>query len=222
MSKAFPWLRKRVKSQESEDLLIRGKKVVIRNKRVEDAIDDYAWRTDEELASLDAPRPISMSYDAFLRYARDELVYSAPSSKRLAIDTLDGRHIGNCMYYDIDDRRGQAELGIMIGDRDYWGKGYGTDSVDALLRHIFATTSLERIYLHTLEWNSRARRSFSKSGFRDVKSVRRGGLHFVLMEVRRKDWERDGGPGDGASAARVTDQTTQRCDGRRPAPPPAG
>ena len=84
------------------------------------------------------------------------------------------------MCYDIDVRKSQAELGIMIGDREHWSKGYGTDSVNTLLDHIFTETPLERIYLHTLTWNDRARRSFAKSGFREVKTVRpqRDGLRF--------------------------------------------
>ena len=169
--------------------MIRGKKVLIREKRLEDARDDFAWRTDEELARLDATEPMRMSYDAFLRYSREELSYPSPSSKRLSIDTEEGQHIGNCMYYDIDHKGGQTELGIMIGDREYWSKGYGTDSVDALLEHIFTTTSLGRIYLHTLDWNQRARRSFAKSGFREVKHVRRSSMDFVRMEVNREEWE---------------------------------
>lgn len=189
MKKAFPWLRTRPEPYEDGTVVCRGDKVVIRLKRLEDAPDDFAWRTDEELARLDATRPIRMLYEDFLKFSKDELLYSAGTSRRLAIDTLDGRHIGNCMYYDIDTRRGRAELGIMIGDRDYWGKGYGTDSVNALLAHVFSTTALDLIYLHTLEWNQRARRSFAKSGLREIKKVRRGGLDFVLMEIDRPGWE---------------------------------
>ncbi len=169
--------------------MIRGEKVVLREKRIEDAADDYAWRTDEELSRLDATRPINLPYEDFLRYSREELEYPNPRSRRLAIDTLEGKHIGNCMYYDIDLRQGEAELGIMIGDRNYWSKGYGTDSVNALLEHIFTTTPIKRVYLHTLEWNHRARRSFAKSGFREVKKVRRSGMDFIFMEIYRSEWE---------------------------------
>jgi RimJ/RimL family protein N-acetyltransferase len=167
----------------------RGKTVVIREKRIEDVPDDYAWRTDEELARMDATLPIRMSFEDFSRFSKEELMYSNRTSRRLAIDILDGKHIGNCMYYDIDSRRGRAELGIMIGDRDYWDKGYGTDSVDSLLTHIFVTTALKVVYLHTLDWNQRARRSFAKSGFREVKKVRHHGLDFVLMEIDRQAWK---------------------------------
>lgn len=199
--KAFPWSRKRRKTveqdpsprehQSSDDgVVIRGRKVILREKRIDDAPDDYAWRTDEELSRLDATRPLTLSYNQYLRYAREELEHPSPWSRRLAIDDLQGRHIGNCMYYDIDLRRGEAELGIMIGDRNYWSKGYGTDAVQALLEHIFTTTPLRRIYLHTLEWNHRARRSFAKAGFREVRKVRRGGYDFIRMEITREEWER--------------------------------
>ena len=167
-----------------------GEKVVLREKLLSDAEDDYGWRTDEELATLDATRPLRMSFNDFLRYTREEMDYPSPRSRRFAIDTHDGKHIGNCMYYDIDLRRGQAELGIMIGDRDYWSKGYGTDSVNTLLTHIFTSTTIDRVYLHTLEWNQRARNSFAKSGFKEIRPVRRNGLDFIYMEVWRTEWER--------------------------------
>ena len=189
MKKAFPWLRKRADPETYGVEVIRGEKVIIREKRLDDAPNDYAWRTDEELARLDATRPLRMSYQEFLRISKEELLYTSPSSKRLAIDTFEGRHIGNCMYYDVDVRRGEAELGIMIGDRDYWSKGYGTDSVDRLLDHIFSTTSLGLVYLHTLVWNKRARLSFAKSGFKDVSTVRRGGMEFMRMEVASEEWK---------------------------------
>ena len=186
--RGFPWSRKKISLDDH--VHVKGEKTVLREKRLEDAVDDYAWRTDEELARLDATSPLKMSYEDFLRFSREELAYPSTRSKRLAIDTLDGMHIGNCMFYDIDMRQGAAELGIMIGNRDYWSKGYGTDSVDSMLFHMFTTMPLTRVYLHTLEWNQRALRSFAKSGFVRQKNVRKAGLDFVLMEISRAAWER--------------------------------
>ncbi len=162
---------------------------MLREKRVSDIADDYRWRTDAELAELDATRPIHMSYSDFERYSKEELAYPAVRSKRLAVDTSDGLHIGNVMFYDIDLRSGEAELGIMIGDKDYWSQGYGTQTVGLLLDHMFEAYSFNRVYLHTLAWNERAQKSFHKSGFRDVKPVRRSGLDFIRMEIWRQEWE---------------------------------
>ena len=168
---------------------IRGERIVLREKRLEDAQEDYEWRIDEELARLDAAVPLRMSYQDFLQAVAAELRYPSSCSQRFAIDTVDGTHIGNCMYYDINTVKGETEIGIMIGKRQYWSQGYGTEAIMSLLEHIFSTTSLRRTYLHTLDWNVRAQRSFEKCGFRAIQSVRRMGHNFILMEQFRKEWE---------------------------------
>ena len=166
-----------------------GYKVVLREKRLSDSLNDYNWRVDEELAHLDAAAPLKMSYEAYIRMYEDELRYPTPWSRRVAVDTFEGKHIGNCMYYDIDHIKGRTELGILIGDRDFWSRGYGTDAVNTLLNHIFASTPLRLVYLHTLEWNIRAQKAFAKSGFLPIKSIRRNGFEFLLMEITRKHWQ---------------------------------
>ena len=166
-----------------------GEMVVLREKRLEDAKLDYAWRVDEELSALDATTPTRMSYNEYLRMYQEELRHQVPWSKRFAIETQDGKMIGNCMYYDVDTVRGQTELGIMIGDKDYWSQGYGTNAVAALVTHIFTTTSLTRVYLHTLTWNIRAQKSFLKCGFVALRQVKRSGYEFLMMELLKEQWE---------------------------------
>jgi len=160
----------------------------LRDKRIEDAEQDYIWRSDHQLASLDAAFPLAMSYDRFLKLAEDQMRYPTPGSHHFATETLDGKFIGNCMYYDLDSVKMQAELGIVIGDRDYWSNSYGYDAVTTLLDHCFNEKKLERVYLHTLEWNKRAQRCFEKCGFFQVRPVRRMSHDFILMEVFREDW----------------------------------
>ena len=167
-----------------------GNKVVLREKRIADAADDYAWSIDKELSRLDAATPVTLSYQSALALYEEELMFPQPRRVRFAIDTLDGLHIGNCMYYDINEGKGETELGIMIGDRRYWGKSFGTDAVETLIRYIFTQTKLKRIYLHTLDWNIRAQKSFAKSGFTPIGPVKKHGLRFIAMEVLRSDWER--------------------------------
>ena len=186
--KLWPWQRDKPQVQTIDRL--EGELVVLRPKRMDDVPADYMWRIDPELADLDATRPINLTIREYGRYQKDELQFPSPWSVRLAIDTLhDDRHIGNCMYYDINRRRGVAELGIMIGDRRYWGAGYGTDAVRTLLDHIFTTTDLDSVYLHTLKWNDRARQSFAKAGFREIRAVFRNGYDFVRMEILRDEWD---------------------------------
>ena len=187
LKKVFQWNRRnRPEHSNQGNFIIEGTKVVLRQKRIEDAFHDYQWRIDPELSKLDATFPLRIRYKEFVRFSLDEIEYPGRRSKRLAIDTKDGVHIGNCMYYDLDESRGQTELGIMIGDRDYWNGGYGTDAVVTLVEHIFKTiSSINKIYLHTLDWNDRARKSFAKAGFTEVREVKRDGQNFVLMEMER-------------------------------------
>ena len=185
--RAFPWSR-----DENKELPLvneEGEKVRVREKRVKDIQNEYSWRVDPELSRLDATKPMTMSYEDFFRYSKEEMQFPNYRSKRLAVETLEGVHIGNIMYYDLNMQNRQAEVGIMIGDKDYWSNGYGTDTVNTLLRHLFTILELDRVYLHTLSWNYRAQASFVKSGFKLVRNVKRGGQDFILMEVLRSNWE---------------------------------
>ena len=167
---------------------LQGARVVLRDKKLEDAEQDYIWRSDPELAHLDAAYPLTMTFDRFLKIFEDQLKYPTPGSHHFATETLDGKFIGNCMYYDLDSVNMEAELGIVLGDRDYWGNSYGYDAVTTLLEYMFTEKKLRRVYLHTLEWNKRAHGCFAKCGFVPVRPVRRLSHDFILMEVYREDW----------------------------------
>ncbi len=173
---------------KNENLMLRWGKVIIRPKREEDSAADYLWRLDPVLCELDATYPITMSSEDYHCLYLQELKFPSPYSLRFAIETTSREHIGNCMCYDMDEVEKQAELGIMIGDKQHWGKGYGRDALNALLRYIFINTYLEKVYLHTLAKNIRAQRSFRKVGMVEVNEVRRQGFHFIYMEMSKQDW----------------------------------
>ncbi len=169
--------------------MIIGSKIKLRDKRLGDALDDYIWQIDPKLARLDATPQLTTTFSRYLSDYADELHYSSPIRHRFAVETLDGKHIGNCSYYSIDGTKGEAELGIMIGNRDYWDKGHGTDAVSTLVSHVFHQTKLTRIYLKTLDSNSRAQKCFQKCGFTPHGRLVRDGFSFVLMKIHRKQWE---------------------------------
>ena len=73
--------------------------------------------------------------------------------------------IGNCALLDIDWRNRSGELGILIGEKDYWGQGYGTEAIRLLVKHAFETLNLHRVWLRVYETNPRAIRAYEKAGF---------------------------------------------------------
>jgi len=170
--------------------MIAGSKVILRKKRLADAHDNYSWETDPELAQLDAAPVVTITLSQYLSDYANELHNSPSTSHRFAVDKLDSKYIGNCSYYNISETRGEAELGIIIGNRKYWNKGYGTDTVTTLVNYIFSQTNLNRIYLKTLKPNTRAQKCFQKCGFTPYGHLVKDGFSFVLMEILRKQWEK--------------------------------
>ena len=107
----------------------------------------------------------------------------------------DERPIGEVMLVDLDRVNGSAQLGIFIGEAGEWGKGYGTDAVNAIVDFGFAELRLERIWLNVWTENPRARRAYEKAGF-----VREGTLRHDryehggytsgdVMGLLRSEWE---------------------------------
>jgi RimJ/RimL family protein N-acetyltransferase len=114
----------------------------------------------------------------------------------LLIRTLhDDRTIGFIGLDGISWTHGDAWIGIGLGDREDWGKGYGTDAMRILLRYAFEELNLHRLSLSVFEYNPRAIRSYEKVGFVIEGSARqflnRDGKRYdmILMGILREEWE---------------------------------
>jgi RimJ/RimL family protein N-acetyltransferase len=168
-----------------------GNRVRLREKSLKDACDDYSWHRDKELAHLDGILPTKLTLEAYSEnYARDMRYFKTETRHVFGIETLEGLHIGNCAFYDIDEDNRETELGILIGNREYWNKGYGADAVSLLVDYIFKKTRLKRIHLKTLEENIRAQESFKKCGFVPYVTMQTDGLSFILMEITYRAWQK--------------------------------
>jgi [ribosomal protein S5]-alanine N-acetyltransferase len=165
-------------------------RIKLRHKRLSDAKEDYSWQTDPELAELDAALVLKMNYQQYLSEYTFDLCYPTSNRHEFAIESNSGEHIGNCVYYNVDKAESKAEIGIMIGKREYWNQGYGVESINLLLQYIFNHTGLERVYLTTLKWNIRAQKCFEKCGFHQCGSLARDGSDFFLMMLYKDEWEK--------------------------------
>ena len=166
------------------------KRIQLRSKKLSDAREDYEWQTDPELCRLDAAEILTMSYKDYVAEYTFEMCYPTSNRHEFAVDTLDGLHIGNCVYYNVNKVESKAEIGIMIGNRDYWNQGYGTEIVNTLLDYVFGKTGLKRVCLTTLVWNLRAQKCFKKCGFSEYGELTRDGYRFCAMVIDRSEWEK--------------------------------
>jgi RimJ/RimL family protein N-acetyltransferase len=82
------------------------------------------------------------------------------------IDSEKVKVIGNCGLMNVDNVNRKAELGIFIGEKDYWGKGYGTEAIELLLDFSFNILNLNSIMLIVRAFNKRAIRCYEKCGFK--------------------------------------------------------
>lgn len=91
---------------------------------------------------------------------------------------------------------GEAWIGIGLGEREHWGKGYGTDAMLVIQRYAFDELNLHRLSLTVFEYNQRAIRSYEKVGFivegRARKFINREGRRYdmIFMGILRGEWER--------------------------------
>jgi RimJ/RimL family protein N-acetyltransferase len=158
------------------------------------------WLNDWEVSQFIAPGvPMPMNIenetDWFERQRKRE------DSIVFAILTLaENRLIGNCGLHSIDLKNRSAIFGIFVGDKEYWGKGYGTDAARTLLRYAFEQVGLNRVELDVYAFNARAIRSYEKAGFRREGAhrqglYRNGAFHdIVLMGILREEWEKSKRP----------------------------
>ena len=103
--------------------------------------------------------------------------------------------IGNCSFMDVDNTARSAEVGLFIGDKSCWNKGYGTEVMRLLLHIGFETLNLNRIFLRVDEDNKGGIRAYEKAGFvhegRLRKAVYRDGQYhdMFIMSVIRPEWK---------------------------------
>jgi len=95
-------------------------------------------------------------------------------------------HIGNLGLHRIDWKNRVATFGIVIGEKTYWNRGYGTEAVRTALRYAFFELGLNRVELETFSFNRRAIRCYEKVGFRHEGTRRQalyrdGRYHDILI-----------------------------------------
>lgn len=76
--------------------------------------------------------------------------------------------IGNCGLMDVNMKHRTAELGIFIGNKNYWNKGFGSESINLLLDYGFNILNLNNIFLRVHSFNKRAINCYEKCGFKEI------------------------------------------------------
>jgi RimJ/RimL family protein N-acetyltransferase len=174
--------------------ILRGEHVYLRPAERADIPNFVRWLNDAETTSflnMRAPMSEAMEEKWFEgmveRQGKDHYHYVICLLKN-------DQPIGSLGLFAVDYVNGNGGIGISIGEKSLWGKGYGTDAMNALLDFGFGMLRLERMWLEVYVFNKRARRSYDKSGF-VLEGVERRGvfkqgryLDVELMSMLRDEW----------------------------------
>ncbi|WP_195262580.1 GNAT family protein [Clostridium sp. 1001275B_160808_H3] len=172
-----------------------GKLVRLRAYKEEDIERAVEFINDEEVKKfLDSNIPFPMT-----KWQEEEWVRSRKANSNFtydfAIEDLEtGKYIGGCSINECDVKNRTCVIGIMIGDKEYWSKGYGSDSLKVLTKFIFEEVNMNKIKLKVFSFNTRAIACYKKVGFKEEgilkKEVYRNGKYHdeILMAIFKDEF----------------------------------
>jgi len=156
-----------------------------------------ATRSDSEFMRLMDSDPIRLfSAAAMQKFFEKDAAGDSGTRRQFAVRSIaDDVLIGFVGLYILGWGAREAALGIGLNRRDFWGRGYGTEAVQLMLRFAFTELNLRRVTLSVFSYNRRAIRSYEKAGFqregRLRGAVRRGDARAdeIFMGTLREEWQ---------------------------------
>jgi [ribosomal protein S5]-alanine N-acetyltransferase len=151
---------------------LEGERIYLREVRTADVGDNYyRWMNTPEVTRYLESRFRPNSIEALREYV--SALSRDPDNFFLAIVLKDGdRHVGNVKLGPVNWIHRHADLGILIGEKDFWGKGYATEAIRLASDYAFRVLNLHRLGAGCYERNQGSVRAFEKAGF-EIEGVRR-------------------------------------------------
>jgi RimJ/RimL family protein N-acetyltransferase len=177
--------------------MLKGKNVLLRPIKRSDISYFLKWFNDPEVVQyLEMYLPMTeMSEEKFI----EELgTTRAKSDVILVIEVIEGtstKPIGNCGLHEIDSKDRKALFGIVIGEKDYWSKGYGREAARLMINYGFQQLNLHRISSGAFAFNERSMKLQKEVGFREEGRLRqaffKNGQYHDLIQfgLLREEWK---------------------------------
>lgn len=147
---------------------LEGAKVILRPVRPDDLIRRVEWLNDAEIAKLFTGSVPVRIYGISDAERWRQTLEADIATVVWSIDAKEGQHIGDVDLHSIDHYYGSAKLTILIGDKGFWNRGYGTDTIKTLLKYAFFEMHLTQVELKVYSFNKRGLRCYEKCGFQPV------------------------------------------------------
>jgi RimJ/RimL family protein N-acetyltransferase len=174
--------------------LFRGKLMRLAAPLPEDKDTFARWTLDDDYLRLLDDDPIQP--ESAFHFSSFDSARSSNNSYYFHLRTLsDDRLIGFVVLFNIKWASQTSELAIGIGEADYRGKGYGSDTLSLILNYAFNELNLFRVGLNVMDYNTKAIAAYERAGFvREGlrrKAVLREGMRYDLVQfgILRDEWQ---------------------------------
>ena len=171
-----------------------GEKCYLSPCSVDDAVKWTKWDNDLEVT-------IPLGDEAYTPYSlakMQDILNDIVRQQSHIFDIVDlesDKLIGRCMLFNVNHVDRNAMLGIVIGEKSYWGRGYGQEAIRLLLDYGFSLLNLNSVMLGTFAFNERAIHCYKKVGFCEIGHRRQAriiaGKKFdaILMDILAEEFE---------------------------------
>jgi RimJ/RimL family protein N-acetyltransferase len=176
--------------------MLKGENVLLRPVKRSDISCFLQWFNDPEVTQyLTIYLPLTeMQEEKWV----EELPARAGASVNLIIEVIEnniGKPIGTLGFNSINPKDQVATFGIVIGNKEYWNHGYGTEAARLMVRYGFEQMNLHRIASLVFAFNERSLRMHKKIGFIEEgcerEAVFKNGQFWdvINLGILRKEWE---------------------------------
>lgn len=170
-------------------------RIYLRAFKENDYLTTHKWRNDEDVTSSLVGRKYFVSEDYEKKWVHDA-IFSAGNSVKLAVCLKESdEHIGNVYLDSIDSFNQNAMFSLMIGNKAFWSKGFGTEMTLLMLKYAFYELNLKRIYSYQLSTNLGSINVHKKCGFKDEGVLRKavfksgGFADLNVMGILKEEFE---------------------------------
>lgn len=158
-------------------LFLEGKNIFLGSLSNKGKLDGYvSWINDQETTLFMGSGRFPLNGEDIKKYidsyskSKDGMILGIFLKKT-------SKHIGNITLHQIDWKNRNAEIGVLIGDKKSWGKGYATEAIRLVTEHAFNRLNIRKLYTGMVKGNEASKRAFEKVGFQ-VEGILRE--HFYL------------------------------------------
>ena len=144
-----------------------GEKIFLRTLSPDDVGEEYlSWMHDPEVTQFLESRWTKYSIEDLKQYVKD--INDSSDNFLFGIFLKENSvHIGNIKIGGINHIHGYGDLGFLIG-KDYWNKGYGTESIKLATKYAFNDLKLRKLIAGIYSNNIGSHKAFLKSGYHEA------------------------------------------------------